>query len=194
MEDRESMFLLSIGSCLFCFVLLFCIIGMFSLEQRSDRFACKPIIKDLIFLKLGVPSVVVQTPLYNAAPSCVELCFVSMVLGGRGQGKNNQCKHEAPAACRIVHNKVSYLWPRNLRFSARVHKTVAGNLLACKKSKSPTLIVLDNLVAGQSEALIAWAQGHADRKQQNWAWNWVSYFTFQAFGYASPASQQAAHG
>lgn len=78
MEDRESMFLLSIGSCLFCFVLLFCIIGMFSLEQRSDRFACKPIIKDLIFLKLGVPSVVVQTPLYNAAPSCVELCFVPM--------------------------------------------------------------------------------------------------------------------
>lgn len=99
MEDRESMFLLSIGSCLFCFVLLFCIIEMFSLEQRSDRFACKPIIKDLIFLKLGVPSVVVQTPLYNAAPSCVELCFVPMVLGGRGQGKNNQCKHEAPAAC-----------------------------------------------------------------------------------------------
>lgn len=109
MEDRESMFLLSIGSCLFCFVLLFCIIGMFSLEQRSDRFACKPIIKDLIFLKLGVPSVVVQTPLYNAAPSCVELCFVPMVLGGRGRGRiiNANTKLQLLAVLFIIKSLIS---------------------------------------------------------------------------------------
>lgn len=109
MEDRESMFLLSIGSCLFCFVLLFCIIGMFSLEQRSDRFACKPIIKDLIFLKLGVPSVVVQTPFIMQHPAVLSFALFPWYLGGGGRGRiiNANTKLQLLAVVFIIKSLIS---------------------------------------------------------------------------------------